>query len=241
MKKTACCLLTLITTTFCAGELVAATTMLFPKTIQILAVNGKEISHKRGSIQLPDGDNQLLVRLVADVGKNSDAEMEYSDLIILSFSATNSQLQLVAPKIKRTLDMRSFNRKTDLKLLTADGTPMPFAKDKLIKEGFQLGRDYEQELAAYNQSNAPAALTSIAAAVQDQQATVKPESNAPPSSSADTPRQIKQKAPQAESSPVNSRQPEADAAMAKKMLRYWYEKADEKTRQDFLQNLKENN
>ncbi len=240
MKKTACCLFALFTT-FCAGELFAGTTLSFPKTVDLLAVNGKEVSRQRGSIQLPDGDNQLLMRLVVDVGRNFDAEMEYSDLIILAFSATDRQLQLIVPEIKSTLEMRVFNRDPEIKLLAADNTPLPFARDKLIKEGFQLGRDYEQELAEYNNSNAPAALATLVSA-PNQQAQGQPEVDTPPRrSSAEGSRQTKQKQSQAESPAVSQQKTEAEPPMTKEMLRYWYEKADKKTRQEFLQDIEKNN
>ncbi len=238
MKKTACCLLTLLTS-FYAGELFAETTLSFPKTVDLLAVNGKEVSRQRGSIQLPDGDNQLLMRLVVDVGRDMP-DRKYSDLIILSLSAADSKLQLVVPKIKSALEMRAFNRNPEIKLLAADNTPLPFARDKLIKEGFQLGRDYEQELAEYNNSNAPAALATLVSA-PDQQAQGQPEADTPPPSSAESPRQIKQQQSQAESPAVNQQRTEAEPPMTKEMLRYWYEKADEKTRQEFLQDIEKSN
>ncbi len=136
--------------------------------------------------------------------------------------------------------MRAFNRNPEIRLLAADNTPLPFAKDKLIKEGFQLGRDYEQELAEYNSSNAPAALATLVS-VPNQQAQVQPEVNTLPPSSAASSEQIKQKQSQAESPAVNQQKTEAEPPMTKEMLRYWYEKADEKTRQEFLQDIKKNN
>ncbi len=238
MKKTACCLIILLTA-FYASELFAETTLTFPKTVDLLAVNGKEVSRQRGSIQLPDGNNQLLMRLVVDVGRDMP-DLKYSDLIILSFSATDSKLQLVVPKVKSALEMRSFNRNTDIKLLAADNTPLPFAKDKLIKEGFQLGRDYEQELTRYNSTNAPAALA--IATGQNQHHIKKTVANAPPSSSAENNQLVVEKKNiQTEVTINNNQKAEADAPMAKKMLLYWYDKADKKTRQEFLQIIKENN
>ncbi len=237
MKKRVCALL-IPCAVFCANLVFAQTTLFFPKTIQILAVNGKEISKPRKSIQLPDGKTQLLVRMVVDLGKRFDTDMEYSKTIIITFHAENKMLTLVAPEIKSAYAMKSFNKEMDLTLLDAENNRVALSKDQLVKSGFQFGRDYEQELARYNQTDAPAAIHSFAMPAQQTQ----PAANAATAVSAtgnkpQTPQQtgVEKKTLKKYPSDDNSPQLQGDRAMAKKMLHYWYTKADEKTRQEFLQ------
>ncbi len=238
MKKTTCALLA-FGGVFCANLAFAQTTLSFPKTVEILAVNGKEISKPRRSIQLPDGKTQLLVRLAVDVGRRFDPDMEYSQPVIMTFSAENEQLALTPPKIKSAHDMRLFNQKMDLTLIDAKGNPVSFTKDELVKSGLQFNRDYEQELSQYNQGSAPAALSTQMLPAQQGKAAIQ---NTPAISGDDNSQaaevekeglQKREKAAMATSQPISS-----DQAMAKEMLYYWYEKADKKTRQEFLQAIK---
>ncbi len=232
MKKAAyslfifCCI-------FWSSQVFAQTTLSYPKAVEILAINGKEVPKKRSSVQLPDGENQLLLRLVVNVGKRFDREMEYSETVIIKFSAAGAPLQLIVPKIKSAMDMRAFNRKINLTIVGAENTPIPFAKDTLIKSGFQLDRDYQQELADYNQTNGPAA-TALFAEQKDIEKSVTetpiPYPSQPIARHA-APKDREEKAVTA----VNVQQSEPERPMALQMLLYWYKKADNKTRNEFLQ------
>ncbi len=240
MKKTTCAVLA-FGSIFCANLAVAQTTLFFPKTVEILAVNGKEIAKPRRSIQLPDGKSQLLVRLAVDVGRRFDPDMEYSQPVIMTFSAENEQLALVPPKIKSAHDMRVFKQKMNLTLIDKQDNPVSFTRDELVKSGLQFNRDYEQELSQYNQSSAPAALsTQIESVQQQEKAVIKstPAISGGDNSQAAT--EVKKKGLQKrEKAAMDTSQPTSnDQAMAREMLYYWYKKADKKTRQEFLQAIK---
>ena len=108
-----------------------------------------------------------------------------------------------------------FNQLGNWRLLDRQGNPLALKVAGLKKEGFQLARNYEYELAEFNVSGAEAALPYNLSAADMTVPTTAPV--------------IRQtgvkKAPNAnKTNEVN---------MAAKMLRYWYNQADSETRKRF--------
>lgn len=192
-----------------------------PKDFDLLLVNGKKVSNVRASVSLPDGMNQLVFRLVKNVGKRTDPSFEYSDVFVVKFSAGHAQLHFEYPPVRRAADIRSFDRNPKVTLVGSSGRTVAMEIDKLKKEGLQLFRDYEKEIRAFNETDSPAAAASLNDPEKVKPATppVSPEPVAA-SQNDNTP------------APVTARQDSGDKA--EEMLRYWYEHADEKTRQEFL-------
>lgn len=132
--------------------------------VHILAINGieKDIdSHllRDSGITLNNGENQLLVTYTTEIETaNSEYELEHTDPFIILFTAQNKNLSLSAPKLETEKDFNEFKRNGAWVLRDAHNAPVKYEMSILRKEGFQLSRNYETELAHFNRSGGPAAL-----------------------------------------------------------------------------------
>ncbi len=203
-------------------------TLNCPRDIRILAIDGKN-AKVRKSTRLPNGTHQLAIRLVKDIGKTFDADMQYSDVMVLKFRAEDTTLNFILPRIKDIYDIKRFNKNLSVKLTDESGREIALAKDRLLFEGFQLMRNYPQELAQYNATDAPAAVPALAGGGFTRYAESRKSAAAP--------------AGTLNNSDNSTAGYQGGAAaknkekMAEEMLNYWYQQADEKTRAEFLKKL----
>ncbi|MGF2734191.1 DUF2057 domain-containing protein [Marinobacter sp. DUT-1] len=176
--------------------------------VSVRALDGAAID-SAGPLTLTNGRHQLVVDCTVEVGRSSDEGMpETSDAFVLLFEAENVELTLQAPEIRSSRELETFSRRGNWQLTTADQQSVEFDVDVLEKEGFQLVRDYGQELEAFNRSESPAALGANLPGA-DMELLGKEEGR--PSTSAGAP----------------------DQEMVNQMLRYWYLKADKTTRDEW--------
>ena len=141
----------------------ADTLLSWSEDIQLLALNGKSVVAQESApdhqLSLHDGKNQLLVRYETIIVRSGDEEeLEQSHPFVLSFEASGTPLVLSATEVKTSSAMQRFNQQGDWTLTRSNGRAHPYTHAALIKEGFQLARDYEAELLAFNNSGHPAAL-----------------------------------------------------------------------------------
>ncbi|MFY0677666.1 MAG: DUF2057 domain-containing protein [Neptuniibacter sp.] len=179
--------------------------------VNLLAVNGEEVESdslfaSKTSARLPNGTNQILVNYTAEIKPGDDSELEVTKPSVILFKTDASELYLSAPKMKTVRDVENFEKSLNWNLRDQNGNPISFKAALLIKEGFQLSRDYEDELEEFNMSNANAAL---------------------PKTRIISPAEVKH-ARNAQHSQVTE-----NKNMAMDMLIYWYNQADEKTRRSF--------
>ena len=156
---------------------------------------------------LNNGNNQIAFRYDKNYRENGDTHLFRSEVVVMTFSGNDATYTLQLPKISSNYQAQNFNRQPTLHLLAANGSEVPFKHDVLIKDGIQIGRNFQQEIAQYNLTTAPAALTSAIAANEMQRA-------------------------QQHVSPAE-KDGQIDQAYAAKMLNYWYNKADAATQQQF--------
>jgi uncharacterized protein YccT (UPF0319 family) len=135
----------------------ADNTLVLPKNLKALAVNGENAS-QTGTLTLPNGVNQLALRYDTSFGRGLDAETAQSEVIVALFEANNQQLRLSIPTIKKELHLKNFNRNPQIRITTAGGQNIEVQTDVLKKDGIQIFRDYEQELVKFNKSDSPAAV-----------------------------------------------------------------------------------
>lgn len=188
--------------------------------INILAIDGKKISSEgfftnKAPLKLTDGRHQLLVQYSVDLSRRADdSDVESTDTFVLTFKAKDQNLSLKTNKIKSLNDIRQFNKAPKWQLNTASGQALKTQAAALKVSGFQLSRNYEQELATFNLSDHPAAVSNFTfVAIADQSSPSGQSKNTVSSASVPS---------------INTEQP-----MAAKMLRYWYLNADKKTRLEF--------
>ncbi|WP_428036096.1 YccT family protein [Amphritea sp.] len=191
--------------------------------ISIIAVNGVEVESdsligNNISATLPNGINQILVNYSAEIESSGDLEIETTNPHIIVFKAEDSRLVLSAPEITRISDFNEFDKSQQWKLADGSGSSISYQSKPLIKEGFQLSRDYASELQRFNQSGDALSINSFA-----------PINRPPvtlPINSVVSGVNI--------SSLSNGSADNADSVnLPEKLLQYWYLKADAETRERF--------
>ncbi len=197
-----------------------------PENMTAVAVNG-ENRKVEGRVRLPDGMNQVVVQFVGILGSryDDDADMGYSDVFVVKFEGQNQALKMEIPRIKRSLDLEKFNRESDIRIVNAAGRTVACDIAKLEKEGFQVFRDFAKELEDFNQTDSPAAVN-VSRSVSGEASPAKAEAATDEVPSKRSSEQTKQ------SEPI-PQQPGPEGSMAEKMLKYWYQQADEATRERF--------
>lgn len=216
--------LILICAVLTAAPVWAGVSLQLPEDLTMVAANGKN-TRISGSASLPDGVNQIVVylkKVFESKPFDKNAEINSSDAFVIKFQARNEALRLKMPAIEDTFDLDRFNKKPNIKIVNAAGQAITIHTQKLSHNGLQFNRNFEEELKQFNASNSPAAV---------QTATDLQRQPDPDTSSAGLP-----------TKPAAKPQPHAtgDSAaasntpnMAEEMLKYWYQQADEKTRQKF--------
>lgn len=195
----------------------ADVTLEIPKNIIIVAENGKNTNiNKKAS--LPDGDNQIVVQFQGDLGSNyTDADFEHSDTFVVRFNASNQQLTMAIPRIKRLPELERWNKKPDIRILDSAKRDLDIQIARLEKDGIQVFRNYETELEAFNKTDSPAALDTEFSVSEDSVSSPAPGD--------------------AKVSPKHQSQPQGKTDMAEDMLEYWYQQADEKAKTRFKQRI----
>lgn len=205
---------------FCLGNYAWADVILkLPENMTVVAVNGKNTKIKE-TVNLPDGVNQVVAHfqgLLARGRFDKNAEMDYSDIFVIKFKARTQTLKMVIPCIKRSLDLKKFNRESDIRILDSADNRIDRQIAKLEIEGFQIFRDYERELESFNNTDSPAAL----------------KMSLPVSQGSSALKSVSIPAATVTEKQTLSVSQQPSANMAEDMLKYWYQQADEATRARF--------
>lgn len=219
------CILGTAACLICSGNPAwAGVTLQIPSNITIVAENGKKANIGKEA-SLPDGDNQIVVQFQGDLSKkhaDENSDFECSDTFVVRFNASSQSLKMVIPRIKRLLELDKWNKSPNIRILDSGNRDLDIRVARLEKDGFQVFRDYEAELNAFNKTDSPAALSTLSSGYQD--TVSKPVPAAAATSPKYQPRQ-----PQA--------QPQGKSGMAEDMLEYWYQQADEQTKARFKQRI----
>jgi len=203
----------LISSSFIPSMVLADIKISAAEGVSILAVNGKAIDQgtlfsDSPEITAENGRSQIVAEYTAEITQSADDyTLEKSDTFVISFTASDTTISVHAPEISSRYGLKAFNESGNWRLQNTDGKFIPFDFGKLDKEGFQLARDYEKELKAFNSSSAKAAMASL--------------NNETHSFNQGTPVQ-----------PV-SNGTHADQKMVGQMLQFWYEQASTETRNKF--------
>ncbi len=205
MKKIILCVLGLLLlfSSLCAAQM----SLSLPAGYEALTCNGKK-PEMFNRVAINRGINQLVFRFAGELGRTNDADMFYSDVFVVLFRG-DENLRLAVPEINNEFELKDLNEKQQVDILDKNGKSKVVAKDKLIKEGFLLARDFEQEIMKFNQGSSAAALKPTVV-----------------NSSMST------------SAPANISTSQVPG-MALKILQYWYLNATEQERAEFKQWLKQ--
>ncbi|CAM2846729.1 DUF2057 domain-containing protein [Vibrio ordalii] len=124
------------------------------RNLQILAVNGVEPDLSFGhtaQLKLPNGTNQLLVRVEKVIQYSGNQNKYKSPAMVVKFNQENSQV-LVKPAaiVKDETTAKVFDNNPAVVLTNLANQPVEFEQDVLVTQGFSLIRNYEKELYRYN-------------------------------------------------------------------------------------------
>ncbi len=133
----------------------------------LLALNGLELDktlrHKSPALVLHNGTHQMLVQHTAEIETSDGDEIyEKTELFVILFSASDTQLTLSTSPITSLAALDTFNKAPQWRLLNEQGQAVPIKSSALLKEGVQFGRNFEQELATFNRSQHPGAHPGLA-------------------------------------------------------------------------------
>ncbi|WP_351014577.1 DUF2057 domain-containing protein [Shewanella sp. AC91-MNA-CIBAN-0169] len=221
-----------------------AASLQLPDRVETVLVNGKA-SQQQSSVKLdlsmPDNMQQIAFRYQARYRDNGSQNNFVSDVVILRFQASEQNYQLTLPTINSASRANQFNDQPTITLTDNTGKSIVFTQDKLMKSGLQIGRDFAQEIAQYNESGAIAAIAS-AKPINKKTATAAPIAPVVP---------IVPIAPVAPVAPVPvtktaevtasnntantqvNKTEDITQAEISRMLDYWYQKANLNTQAEF--------
>ncbi|WP_087025707.1 DUF2057 domain-containing protein [Thaumasiovibrio subtropicus] len=196
----------------------AQVTIALPQHGEWVLVNGVKAPEGQ-TITVENGWHQLAFRMRTDYRHNGDIELYTSPVQIVTFEAYDQTLDIDLPEIRNPNQARQFSRNPKFTIDDANQLPIAYNTDILTFEGFQIGRNYEQEIAQYNQTGGKAALQQAVAIANLPEGI---EDN-------------KQSAQTAVNSNVgeNSATPDSESEMVAEMLNFWWDKADIETRAAF--------
>ncbi|MGN5139530.1 DUF2057 family protein [Aeromonas sp. 164P] len=139
--------------------------------MEVLAVNGIPVDSplfigKVDALQLPDGTNQIAVRAGQLVKDYNTTKKFTSHVHVLTFTANNQRVAVTAPVLATWQAGEQFNEQPRWQL-SSNGQTLPHQFGELKSmTNMALLRNYGAELDAFNRSNQPAALASLAGVLQ---------------------------------------------------------------------------
>ncbi len=155
----------------CSTMAVADVTIKIPDSVDLLSVNaGDPVTKSNGffssgkTATLPDGVNQIVFRFEPLFDLNREERVTVpSKAIIARFDASNTELTLEVPSYQNERQAKKDIDSFKWSLVDADGNAIPVTQDKLIKDGMQIGRDYNREAEDYNRKGGVAAIAAAGA------------------------------------------------------------------------------
>ncbi len=151
-----------IATLLASGLAHAEITIEVPESIDLLVVNAEKPNVEGGffsktkTLTLPNGSNQILFRYQPYFTQGSDRTIVESDPIIATFNAEDTQLTFNMPSYRNAHEAKANISELTWQFIDSNGQTVIVEQDKLIKEGMQIGRNFQLELAEYNRTSAPA-------------------------------------------------------------------------------------
>ncbi|QYJ96282.1 DUF2057 domain-containing protein [Shewanella alkalitolerans] len=231
----------------------AEVTITLPDSAEPLLLNGKDITSHQLISQ--NGPQQLVFNARASYREFGQQKRFVSETLIVTFSGDNNHYRVAIPKINSPKSAEKFNDAPQISLTDTQGKNVAYKMDKLLKDGIQIGRDYSEEIKAYNMGQGVAAIA-INQAVQVAPTSTSNSASSSASSGAASPAaastalaaqhttapQGAQPAGQATSQPstqpvTQTGTPRRDQINVGQMLDFWYEQADEATREAFKKRI----
>ena len=200
----------------CLPVTVFATTLRLSSAVDLLVLDGKEVSSSllRGadSIELDNGPHQLVFRVEKTINLSANEERLYiSPPLVVSFNTQLiSQVNFRLPRLENEREANHFDVAPRLELLDGDATPIPVKLDILVITSTKKTIDYEVEVERYNKSAKRASLPQFATMMADDSTLLSGVSE------------------------LDAIPPQSQV-LTEQRLKYWFKLADLQTRNTFLQ------
>ncbi|WP_281213888.1 DUF2057 domain-containing protein [Shewanella insulae] len=204
----------------------AEVTITLPDNAEPLLLNGKNITSHQLISQ--NGPQQLVFNARASYREFGQQKRFVSETLIVTFSGENNHYRVSLPKINSPRSAEKFNDSPSVTIKDTQGHSVSYKIDKLHKDGIQLGRDYREEIKTYN-------LSQGIAAIEVNQTIHKASPNASSDKTDLATVGDSESAQQAASQPQSAAR--RDQINVGQMLDFWYEQADEATREAFKKRI----
>ncbi len=141
---------------FASTNLFAATTLVVPENVNLLAINMEKPKLEGGlfssekTIEIPDGTNQIVFKYQPEFEIGDNIKTVYGDAIIAKFDSENETLKFELPEFKTLRQAQTSISPLEWQLLDSKGQPIALIEDVLQSDGVQLGRSFPQEARNYN-------------------------------------------------------------------------------------------
>lgn len=126
------------------------------KNVEAIVVDGEErplTVFNKTSFSLPNGANQLVLRVSKLVTKGSEFEKFRSDPVVVTFDASDTSLYIKPEHdIRFEREAKDYKSKALFVLQTPDGQNL-IAEQAVLPRGSGFTRNYEKELARFNKKN----------------------------------------------------------------------------------------
>jgi uncharacterized protein YccT (UPF0319 family) len=199
----------------------ADVSLTLPNSAELLVINGEEAS-SQSPINLSNGDNQIVFKYQTKYRSHGQEQRFTSEAVIISFTAKDADYHLSLPSLRSNNQADKFDIDPVVYIEDNEGNKLASRTDTLRKEGIQLGRDYDEETLAYNETDGPAAIKALA----------------PTSLIISLP----QRSTQAEKESMVELAPALkDQKNISTMLDFWYSQADETTKNKFKAKINKDN
>ncbi|MEX0333509.1 DUF2057 family protein [Vibrio tubiashii] len=225
----------------------------FHRDISPILVDGDEIGYSlfsQKNYTIPNGVNQVVLRVSKLVERQGEREKYNSDAFVFTFKESDKQL-FIEPgtKIVRTEQADKFNESPQFIVKDANGRKVDFDY-AVLPASDGLTRDYERELAKFNDKNYPDLNVVTATAITTAQNTTSPKLAVSNSKASQQENMFGYWLEQATPDEINRFTELAFAARSKtevsvpndssqpiQMLGYWYNKASDGERKKLLAHL----
>ena len=199
-----------------------AATLDVADNLDLKVLNGKKYRASAGlfenskTVTLPDGDNQLILQVSDSYRISDNQEIFTSEYYVITLNTEgDTALNVKAKPLPNLNAAKSFDDAPSFFLQTEAGKNYPYKMAKLTKDGMQFSRDLVEELKDFNGTGHAAALESRA-----------------PYDALIASTGLKQNSPEAQAVIRNAK---AEIILSEQMLHYWFQQADQGTRERFMQ------
>lgn len=141
----------------------AEVVLKIPQDVDLLLVNMKKPQSallEKKELVLPDGANQIVFQFRPSFDEGDMVKKAYGDIIIAKFDAYNTTINFNLPKYRNLKQAEKEIASLEWSLFDAKNKQLTIYQDKLSYNGVQIGRNFIQEAADYNQQGGVAALQS---------------------------------------------------------------------------------